>query len=344
MRAVIGSIIVVLSTLLAACDDEAEATDPGDVVQARLDDQFRKGEKATVFLPTGRLLITSTDPVGSAGDDETRSRVKIDAPAGTVLVPITWQYDPWTSDRLEGFFAATDNPVIDLASDGESYRLPPPDRETNAAESFYVVVDGDGEDRSLEIAFDGVSQSVDLTTGAVDQGDAEDLYDIEDTRFRSRSCDNEKWFDSGKTADEFTCDLVGPVLTPYAGGEWAPPGSLWMAMTVTTNFSAYGETDLLGGGARYTANRVKVKAEIDGDNPVALLSAGVDANECPVPATAACGWSKHLIFKVPADDGEQGPLDLELEYRLVLASTFGTYDAPQRQTIDATETFKLWDD
>ena len=63
---------------------------------------------------------------------------------------------------------------------------------------------------------------------------------------------------------EFTCDVVGPILTPYAAGEWAPEGSLYLVLTLSTELRAYTETNGLGGGARYAAGSVKVKTSIDG--------------------------------------------------------------------------------
>ena len=189
-----------------------------------------------------------------------------------MLVPISWQYDPWDKGRLDGIVATTDTPIIDLVSNGEHYRLPPPQLEDEGGESFYVVVDGDAKARSLEIAFDGVTQTVNLATGKTDEGEAAALYDIGDDALAKKPCDDAQWFDSDTVVAEFSCDLFGPVLTPYAAGEWAPEGSLWLALTVQTDMRVYGETDGLGGGARYTATRVKVKPEIDGEAPAEVLS------------------------------------------------------------------------
>ena len=122
------------------------------MIKARVDNQFEDGKEAEVTMPTGRLLIHADKPV--------------DAPAGAVLVPISWQYDPWDKGRLEGIVATTDTPIIDLASDDEHYRLPPPQLEEEGGESFYVVVDGDAKARSLEVAFDGVTQTVNLAPGS----------------------------------------------------------------------------------------------------------------------------------------------------------------------------------
>lgn len=343
-RAVIGSILLVLSAPLAACGEEQDATKAGDIIKARTDNQFEEGKEASVTLPTGRLLIHAGEPVDSATGDDTRTREKVDAPAGGALVPIGWQYDPWDKDRLDGIVNTTENPTIDLVSGEEHYRLPPPELEAEGGDSFYVVVHGDAEDRSLEIEFDGVKQSVDLATGRTDEGDAAALYDIDEGSLKKKPCDDEQWFDTAMVAADFSCDFLGPVLTPYAAGKWAPAGSLWLAVTLQTVLQAYGEVDGLGGGARYTARGVKVKLKIDGVPPAFVLSTEDYTDSCPNDATLACGWSRHVVFEVPESDGEQGPLDIEVTYRLALTAMWGDWNPPEQAEVEADETLKLWED
>ncbi|WP_322937165.1 hypothetical protein [Nocardioides bizhenqiangii] len=344
-RAVIGSIVLVLSAALAACGEEQDTIKAGDLIQASADDQFKDGKEATVTLPTGRLLIHTAEPVDSATGDDTRTRQAVDAPSGAVLVPISWQYDPWDQGRLERIVDSSDTPIVDLVTDEERYRLPPPELGDEGGESFYVVVDGEAEDRSLEIEFDGVTQSVNLANGRTDAGDAAALYDIRDDALQKASCDDdERWFDSVTVSAEFTCDRFGPVLTPYAAGEWAPEGSLWLALTVQTEMRIYAEANLLGGGARFVATDVTVKPDIDGDEPTFVISADNDDDTCPSPLTTACGWSKTLIFEVPADDAEQGPLDLDVAYRMKVAIAWGGHIPPKRMKVEASEEIKLWDD
>ncbi|MEZ0579839.1 hypothetical protein [Nocardioides sp. MH1] len=341
-RAAIGSILLVLMPLLAACGDDQDQPKAGDIIRARLDNQFKKGHESEVVLPTGKLLIHAGTPVDSASADETRTREKVDAPSGAVLVPISWQYDPWRSNKVDAIFDTDGTPIVDLVSGDDDYRLTPPQSEDDGAESFYVVVEGDGKDPALEITFDGVKQTVDLRTGDRDEGDAAGLYDIVDEKLDKKPCDQGKWFDTKTAAAEFTCSLTGPVLTPYAAGKWAPSGSLWLAVTVATNMRVYQETDLLGAGARYLAADVKIKPTIDGEAPHRILSTEDDADVCPVTSQADCGWSKQLVFEVPADDAEQGPLDLAASYHMSLATAWNGYDAPKIKKIKAEEKLKIW--
>lgn len=341
-RAVIGSILLVLMPLLAACGDEEDLPQAGDIIRARLDNQFRKARESSVTLPTGRLIIHSGQPVDRASAEETRTRQVVEAPSGTVLVPISWQYDPWRSDKLDSVFAAEDTPIVELIAGDGSYRLTPPQKESDGAESFYVVVAGDGAGRSLKISFDGVTQTVDLQTGSRDEGVAAGLYDIADEKLKKKACDHKPWFNGPTVVAEFECDFTGPVLTPYAAGRWAPVGKLWLVITVSTNMRIYGETNRLGGGARYVAGSVKVKPRIDRHKPARVLSTEDDTDICPIVSQSNCGWSKHLVFKVPNDDGQQGPLHLAISYRLNLATSWNGFSAENHKKVHAEEKFKIW--
>ncbi|KAA1421534.1 hypothetical protein F0U44_04400 [Nocardioides humilatus] len=342
-RAVVGLVLLVLTPLLAACGDDQDLPKAGDIIRARLDNQFKKARESEVQLPTGRLIIRSGQPVESASADQTRTREVVDAPSGAVLVPISWQYDPWASDKLDRIFATEDSPIVELDSGGNSYRLTPPQPEAEGAESFFVVVTGDGTERTLKITFDGVAQTVDLRTGSREEGDAAGLYDITDEKLKQRSCsDDEKWFDTTTQLAEFECNLTGPVLTPYASGEWAPEGELWLVMTAATQLRVFGETNLFGGGARYGATSTKVVPKLAGEDPDQELSTDDDADKCPMPAQTTCGWSKSLIFSVPADDPEQGPLKLKVSYKLLLGTSWNGYDADKHKRIVAKEKFKIW--
>lgn len=336
--------MVVASALLSSCASEPPPPKGGDIIKARTDDQFADRTEAMVALPTGRLLVRAGEPVRTASADQTRARESVDAPSGAVLVPVSWQYDPWDKGRLDRIFRTSETPRIDLVSEDQRYRLPPPDAADQDGSSFYVVVEGDADDSTLEIEFDGVTQTVDLTNAQVDEGDAADLYDIDDSRLVKQPCDDKRWFDGPTVVVEFVCDRAGPVLTPYAAGQWAPAGSLWLAVAVELELRSYNEANLLGGGARYLATHVEVTSDIDDAEPVFDLSTGDNADTCPVPATRACGWSRYLVFEVPADDGEQGPLDLEVAYQLRLAAAWGGMVADRRNEVEATESLKIWKD
>ncbi|WP_183092555.1 hypothetical protein [Nocardioides stalactiti] len=344
-RVVLGTALLVLLSSLTACSEEKAELSAGDIVRARQDDQFESGRRTTITMPVGRLLVWTEDPVESAGADETRTRQTVDAPAGAVLVPITWQYDPWASNRLDGIVDTSDTPRINLVTETESYRVPPPERDAEGnAESFYVVADGDAEERTLEIEFDGVTQTLDLASGERDEGIAAALYDIEDDQLKKTSCTDEKWFDPRYVSADFTCNTVGPVITPYAAGEWAPEGSVWLAVTLTTRMGVYAETDLLGSGARYFSRGVKVTAEIDREKADYTLVSQSDLNQCPVPGTNTCAESTTYVFEVPEEDPEQGPFVVELTYKQVEQVSYGQWDEPRKRKVVGKEKLYLWKD
>lgn len=212
-----------LVPLTAACGgEEAPEVRVSDVIPAKDDDQFEKARAAVLLLPTGKLKVWSGEPVDAVDRADTRQLEDLAAPAGAVLVPLTWRLEQDFSDA-RGFLGKTPAPSVDLLTEGESYRLPSPDADAEDGESFYVVVDGDGEDLHLEVEFDGVKQALDLGTRERRTGRARALYDLDRDRRKPKDCGTDDWVDDDLVAVTYGCELTGPLLLPYANGEWAEP-------------------------------------------------------------------------------------------------------------------------
>ena len=339
-RTAAGALVLVLApALLAACGEDADAS-PGDVIPARYDDQFEEGTRASVKVPLGTILIRAEEPVTQVAADETRELQPLEAPPGMSFVPITWQYDSWSAGEYDPYLDTTEVPTVDLLADGEPYRLPSPDRKEEDGESFYVLVDGDATDRSLEIEFDGVVQRVDLVSGQREEGRAEPLYDLDDVGLRLKPCDTADWFDTADSAAQLSCDYRGPVMLPYAGGEWAEPGRQWLAISLETHMRGYALAGPEGGGAQYNAQSIETEVLLDGQEPVHAISTGDTNDVCPVPGTGDCNFSKHLIFDVPADE-EPEEITVEQAYRMVLGVRWGNFSPPDRVQAEGSTTIRL---
>ncbi len=335
--------LVLLAGLLGACGDDSPTVQAGDVIRARHDDQFEDGQKSVVAVPVGRLVIRSEEPVDSIAREDTRELDAIDAPAGMTFVPMTWQYNSEAFDDLAEYVETNADPVVDLVADGQSYRLPSPDDQREDGESFYVLVDGSGDDLTLRVEFDGVGQEVDLVTGERERDQATGLYRIDDSRLRSRSCDSNKWFDTEGFA-EFTCDIKGPVVLPYAAGRWAEPGHAMVALTITTSLRRYTVQDSPGVGAQYGGVNVAATLRLDGEKPVDKIL--TRDSECPSPETFACVYSAHVIFEVQMDDDEvpADRLEVKDKFKLKVGPRWGGYDAPSQTKIVAEHTIRLDED
>lgn len=325
--AVLACALLGLAPLFAACsdDEEAGATNVGDVIPANEDDQFEGSRASTVLVPTGELKVWLGKPVDTADRNETRQLEELQAPDGAILVPITWRMEDAFPDAA-GFLGETPAAGIDLVTDGESYRLPTPDPASEAGESFYVVADGDGTDVSLEVEFDGVTQTIDLRSREREAGRAEGLYDLDGARLRPEDCESDDWHDERIV---YACELTGPLLLPYANGEWADKGHQWLAVRLQTTMRQWVIADGEGGGALYIGGRTKLDATLDEEKPVASFDGAL--NDCPVEGNASCMAERLLIFDVEEGDVPT-KLEVEQEFKLALLNRWGGYSPKERLT------------
>ncbi len=323
--AVLG--LLALLPVLAACGDDDDSVKVGDIVDARRDDQFIEGGKASsVALPFGRLEISAGRPTTTLAADTTAQLLEVDAPEGSAFVPITWQYDVGTFGKYEEFVEAEGTPVIELLADRASYRLPAPESSGSGSDSFFVLVSGDGEDASLEIEYDGVTQTLDLATGDRDEGAAAGLYDLKSPKERTSSCADAADFDLSATErlQDFDCKVTTPVRLPYAGGAWADEGRSWLALTLSTTLRRYDRLSKdYQSGAIYAGTEVTSAFTLGGARPTKVIEDRT-RTLCPDELRGGCVAVYHLIFDV-ADKATKktGRLLVDQDYELTLVSVWG---------------------
>ncbi|WP_344777056.1 hypothetical protein [Nocardioides panacisoli] len=325
--------------VLAACgdDDGGSALKVGDIVPARQDNQFSSGKRSMVALPVGRLRIWTEKATDTASSDDTRQLEALKAPDGARLVPISWQYsDDFAAAQT---FVNTDaQPVVDLVSDGETYRLPTPDTSDENGESFFVVVDGEAKKTTLKVTFDGVSQTVDLRTGRRQAGRAEPLYSLQANRLSGKDCDSDSWVDEPLTAIDYACEVTGPLVLPYANGAWAKEGHVFLAVGLSTELRTWGIADGSGGGALYVGTDARLKATIDDQKPVDTTK---DVSKtCPDLRTGACLADAFFVFDVDADKIPD-QLDVDETYRLQLRNSYGSGHPVNKMTKEVKGTVQM---
>ena len=314
--------LLALAPALVACgaDDGVAA---GDVVPARDTAQFAgTGSESMVALPIGRLEITLGKPTTKLAADDTRQREALEAPAGGTFIPLTWQYDAASFGRYAQYIDTDASPVIDLVADGASYRIPPPDDTGEGSSSFYVVVAGPGKDPGLKIDFDGVTQTVDLTTGERDEGAAAGLYRLGAPKSARSDCTGAIEYGRKLAGDStYSCSVTRPVRLPYAGDGWADDGESWLAVTVRTSLGRWNEVarDLKSGGVYY-ATGVEAGFRL-GDIEAAHVYRDLTRATCPNTTRGTCSSEVHVIFPV----GRKAPkkLTVDQDYTLLLTSSWG---------------------
>lgn len=332
---------LLLLPALAACGDSTSVR-PGDTVPARDSSQFAQGAPVSLTLPIGRLEVYLGTPTRTLRSADTLEPDTVEAPEGETFVPITWQYDAASFGDLTDYLGdgIETAPKVAFVADGASYRLPAPEARGEGAESFYVLVEGDGRDVSLKVDFDGVTQSLDLRTGERDTGAAAPLYDLDVKAGRARSCAADTKYDRsgpGKTPT-FACTITPVLRLPYAAGQWAPEGSSWLTTTITTTLSRYDEIapDFSSGGTYY-ATGVTPSFTLGGTKAVAALRDG--GSVCPDATTAACTTTYHVVFADPGKGAANRrfkateTFDLKLGAAVVAGQTAG---GPEKLTATVT--------
>lgn len=314
---------LLLASGLAACGGE-DSVKPGDTVPARDTSQFDDGTQSTLTLPIGRLEVYLGKPVESLPSKDTLEPGTLRAGSEEIFVPITWQYDTTTTSRFTDYLGDDPaTPRVDLVADGASYRLSPPDTRADGVESFYLLVSGKAEELSLKVDYDGVAQTVDLRSGERDTGAAQPLYDLKPARRATRSCAADTSFKpagAGKVPT-YDCTVSSPVRLPYAAGEWAPAGTTFVGVTVTTTLTRYDEVapDLSSSGVYYGTG-VTPSFQLGAQRAVQVLR---DPNQtvCPDAATAACTTTFHVIFPDPGSGAAARRLRGTEVFSLELASS-----------------------
>ncbi|HWI42638.1 MAG TPA: hypothetical protein VNS81_03410 [Nocardioides sp.] len=323
--------LVVLLPTLAACGGDDGGVEVGDTLPARHDDQFADGHDSYVVLPTGRLEVQLGEPVTRIAARDTRDLTAVDAPDGATFVPITWQYDAGTFMEHGDYLGDAPSPVIDVLSDGAKYRVAAPAEEGRGSESFYLLVSGSGKDPSLEIDFDGVTQTVDLTTGDRSEGRAAGLYDIKTVRKGRRTC-KPAVFSGATGAGRLTCTIGAVTALPYAGGAWAEPGHVWLAFEVDTELGRYGVLGSKPGSyAAFYPVRVDTRLTVAGEEPVLDEQAG--PSPCPEYTSVSCS-DDHFVV-VDATKKGRPKLKIDQTFDLKAYSRSNGYDGKKHLKLRA---------
>lgn len=337
--AVLG--LLVLLPALAACGDDELAI--GTVIQAREDSQFvTSGTASSIALPLGRLEISAEAPTKKIAANDTRQLEAVEAPAGSAFIPITWQYDAGTFGDYAEYLATDASPVVDLLAAGAKYRLAAPESTGEGAESFYVLVTGDGKDAQLAVDFDGVTQTVELATGKRDEGRAAPLYDLKPSKERTRSCSAGATFDVGRLTkvNGFACKVSRTAQLPYAGDAWAEEGSTFVVVSVTTTIVRYDEyAKDLKSGAVYVPTDVASTFATGKVKPTAVIE-DRNLSVCPDASRGGCTKVYHLIF---AADPDKMPKQMRIkqDYTMTLFSVWGNGESKDSVTVTGSARIPL---
>lgn len=343
-RVALTLVPLLLAAGLSACGGDHGAINAGDVIPARTGLSVAgKGVETTIALPTGLIRVSVGEPVGEVSAKDTRELAKLTAPEGQVLLPLTWSLDTSAVSTYAPYRESTATAVVDLVVDGASYRIPAPDGRDATPETFYVTVAAPGGSPELKIDYGGVVQTADLTTGEVEAGRAEALYDLDNTPAEPRPCGGEVRYSRAPaatvTAQTFTCTVTPARRLPYADGRWAEEGSTWLVTTIETTLGRWDEaTPDLAGGAIYYAGQVQGTFTL-GDIEATRVLDDPGRGRCPDLADHNCRAVFHVLFEVPDKAPKQ--LTIRPTFQLNRASTWGEFKSPRQLELTVTDRTRM---
>ncbi len=306
----LGLLLVLLLLPSAGCAVlTGKSAEPGDIVVGRDADQVT-GTDAEVRVPVGGITFTLGEPLSEVAEDQTSDLQERRAPDDGSFVPLAWQIDDSALPSYALVMATRPEPItLDLVTGGETIQVSP-----NLARErgpVYVAVPGDGENVSLEVGYDGVTQSVDAASGEREAGLAAPLYDLPEAPGPAPDCPGRGWLDDPQIDYRVTCTVGDHIVLPYLPElGWAAESRSWVIVAT--------EVDLrdvtwqpVGGGppVEYDVRSGADASSLDASAAVDLLEETSNGEQTLV----------RQVFE--ADQG--GPLDLEVgrDYELRAAGS-----------------------
>lgn len=202
------------------------------------------GTETTVRVPSGEIELVLTTPRRRVPPALTTAAGGLTAADGVALVGLAWVLQREVDDRtfasgsLMDLVAVPQAIGLTVVAGGESYPLSHvgtmlyDDHDEGTPRGTVWLGVPEGEPLRLEVTYDGVTQRVDATTGAVARQRAADLYRrpsvIRQEMCRTPDTIRGRWLSA-------SC-LIDSVRLPYVVEDgWPRPGKTWLVVAVSTN-------------------------------------------------------------------------------------------------------------
>lgn len=309
-----GSVgLAAAGTLLLALGACSARADSGVVVRS---DSAQTPESFSLTSPLGQAKFSIGKPVRELSKADTNDRKSRKAPSGGAFVPVTWNFT-YTAGFPFGTLGAVAKPAtLALVAGGHSYRLDTVGQSFSQSVPEYVAVSST-KDLKFALTYDGLTQTVDTSSGAVDSGRAAGIETVD-----SRAIDCGKGAStSGRVRAQVSCDLTASTV-PWAGG-WAAPGHEFVVVKADVRPYPF-EIRADEGFAHYRATAITDRTVLDGVAPRQPLRQDSKVEY------AADGV---LVFDVPKG---AHTLHLRLRYTLQEEGQEGATDFPQEASFTLT--------
>lgn len=301
--------------------------DVGDVEASGVASSAGGGTTVAVTVPTGTLDLAVAGPADQVGD--------LRAPDGGSLIRISTEFrdadvrqDVWAFAARAGHAQPID---LTVTVGGASYpvgvvRRGAPGTEGGEPVPADLVVAvgehlGDLDDVSVDVGYDGLTQTVHLDDGSRDPGPADALYEdaTDPSDLPTASCAHGPVRDGGLTA-LVTC-RVGPVRAlPYLPGPgWAADGHAWTVIGLGIDLPRAQSAPAAGTAAgTYAVSRVSDATTLSGEEPTDVLD--------ETTGQQGARYAAQLVFDTTS--GADGALRVALDYTLGLVDSRGRGSEP----------------
>lgn len=248
---------------LAGCAEQRP-----EVVQGRASVKV-VGARQTVLVPTGALRLTVGAPVGRIGARGAADGLRHDGS----FVPVAWSFDPGRAVPGQSVLGQSARSASVIVTVGETpYALPAPytvsDGEVVGATRGVAYVPGT-DSPIVEVAYDGLSQTWEPSTGRFERGAAAPLY-------ASAGSGDLPCPDGPQTEDGVTATVICRISTermPYVPGRgWAEPGRAFVLVSF-----GVAVVQATRDGLPLTPGNGSVAMTVDGDEAVTTLGHPVRA-------------------------------------------------------------------
>ena len=290
---------------------QAQAGDlvPGDVSSTA------PSRSVSVLEPWGRVDLTVSSPRRSLPHDVAYNAGNLRPPGDGRFVAVGWSATP-TYEPLRVSYPPYPRTHLSLVAEGRSFPLDTPPMAgdpclqpdcvgVDGDDSVWVAVPGSADHLQVAAEFDGVTQTVDVGSGARKAGRAAPLYASLAGSTLSPDCGPVQLqagfrlstYDGGTD----TCHLTA-YRSPYVSGRgWSPVGFEWVVVTARTN-PPFSVTRTAHGGVPAFDLRT---SDPGAAAPVTARLAGAVAGGPLVAATTDLTAASHAadgvsVFRVPA--------------------------------------------
>lgn len=263
---------VVLAALtvaaLVSCGDEAA---PDEVLAGQ--DRELRGDQAMIQLPHGQLRFTVTDAEPVSADELTDNDQK---PSGE-YVGLDWEWKPGAGvpGNLSGYLIADQVPAeLSVKVGGTTHKIGPTyttKSGVSIAGPRFVPADDatTAGDVRLDVAFDGLTQTVQGDGSDRSAGAAEPLYSLPES---GTVADCVTKLSPAQVRGEPTCDAA-TVRLPYVTDlGWAADGTSWLAVDLSVLLTSYDAA-----GDEHTVTKQTEQLTVAGAAPAAVLNEGAAA-------------------------------------------------------------------